>query len=58
MLSKLYIAIIRGPTSAKEFMVGITSNPRTETMASIHSLRNITPGAIATVAIFVSFLSF
>ncbi|KAF8952602.1 hypothetical protein BDZ97DRAFT_1877561 [Flammula alnicola] len=52
VLTGLFIAIIRGPTAGKEFMMGITSNPRTETMASIHGLRNITPGAIATVAIF------
>jgi hypothetical protein len=55
-LHQLFIALIRGPTSGKQFMRGITTNPKTETIASIHGLQNITPGAIATVAIFVSLL--
>ncbi len=34
-------------------MNGESMNPQTETMASIHHIRNITPGAIATCAVLV-----
>lgn len=37
-------------------MLGMSSNPKTETISSIHHLCNITPGAIASVAVFVSSL--
>ncbi|KAJ3488400.1 hypothetical protein NLJ89_g11619 [Agrocybe chaxingu] len=50
--SGLFVAIIRGPEAGKQFMGGVVSNPKTETMASIHRLRHTTPGAIATVSIF------
>ncbi|KJA12957.1 hypothetical protein HYPSUDRAFT_209955 [Hypholoma sublateritium FD-334 SS-4] len=52
ILMGLFVAVIRGPNSGKEFMMGILSSPKTETIASIHHLCNITPGAIASIAVF------
>jgi len=52
---QVFCAIIRGPLSAREMMTGVASNPRNETMARKHHIRNITPGAIAATAIFVCF---
>ncbi|PPQ94907.1 hypothetical protein CVT25_004425 [Psilocybe cyanescens] len=43
----VFLAIIWGPTTAKEAMNGILSNPKTDTMARKHSIRHTTPGAIA-----------
>jgi hypothetical protein len=50
---QVFVAIIRGPTSAKELKNGTPSNPRTDSMARKHGIRNITPGAIAGSAILV-----
>lgn len=47
-LMGIYIALIRGPIAGKLFMNGQSLHPQTETMAHIHNIRNITPGAIAT----------
>jgi hypothetical protein len=53
-VTQLYVALIRGPRAGKlVFMSGESIQPQTETMASIHNVRNITPGAIATCAILV-----
>jgi hypothetical protein len=52
-VTQLYVALIRGPRAGKLFMSGESIHPQTETMASIHNVRNITPGAIATCAILV-----
>ncbi|PPQ93016.1 hypothetical protein CVT25_006096 [Psilocybe cyanescens] len=43
----VFLAIIWGPTTAKEAMNGILSNPKTDTMAQKHSIQHTTPGAIA-----------
>ncbi|KAF8256892.1 hypothetical protein EI94DRAFT_1832535 [Lactarius quietus] len=52
VLMGIFVALIRGPTSARNFMLGNTTYyPQTETIARIHSICNITPGAIATCAI-------
>ena len=48
-----FCAIIRGPMAAREMISGIASNPKTDTMACKHQLRNITPGAIAATAVLV-----
>jgi len=46
-LMGIYVALIRGPIAGKHFMNGELLHPQTETMAQIHEIRNITPGAIA-----------
>jgi hypothetical protein len=51
---QVFVAIIRGPTAAKELMNGIHPNPKTDTMARKHGIRHITPGAIASSAVLVS----
>ncbi|KAH9970789.1 hypothetical protein BGW80DRAFT_1326669 [Lactifluus volemus] len=51
ILMRVYVAIIRGPTSAKELMNGFPSHPRTDTMAQKHGIRHTTPGAIASAVI-------
>lgn len=53
--TQLYVALIRGPRAGKLFMTGELVHPQTETMAGIHNIRNITPGAIATCAILVCY---
>jgi len=50
---QIYVALIRGPIAGKHFMNGELLHPQTETMAQIHDIRNITPGAIATCGILV-----
>ncbi|KAF8149986.1 hypothetical protein B0H34DRAFT_757228 [Crassisporium funariophilum] len=50
-LTQLYIAMICGPMAGKHFMNGTLLHPQTETMARIHSIHNITPGAIATCGV-------
>lgn len=52
---QIYVALIRGPRAAKHFMNGELVYPHTETMARIHNIRNITPGAIATCSVLVSY---
>ena len=54
-LHKIYVALIRGPTAAKYFINGEAFHPHTETMARIHNIRNITPGAIATCSVLVCY---
>ena len=56
--TQLYVALVRGPKAGRLFMSGELIHPQTETMAGIHNIRNITPGAIATCAILVRYLSF
>lgn len=46
--------MIRGPTAGKHFMNGESIHPQTETMARIHNIHHITPGAIAMCAVLVS----
>ena len=55
LVTQLYVALIRGPRAGRLFMSGESIQPQTETMAGIHSIRNITPGAIATCAILVHY---
>lgn len=50
---QVFVAIIRGPTAAKELMNGIQSNPKTDTMARKHGIRHTTPGAIAGSVVLV-----
>lgn len=50
---QVFVAIIRGPTVAKELMNGITSIPKTDTMARKHGIRHTTPGAIASSVVLV-----
>ncbi|KAF8809195.1 hypothetical protein BYT27DRAFT_7241272 [Phlegmacium glaucopus] len=50
-LMGIYVALIRGPRAGKHFMNGESFHPQAETMARIHNIRNITPGAIATCGI-------
>ena len=52
---QVFVAIIRGPTAAKELMNGIQSNPKTDTMARKHGIRYTTPGAIAGTVVLVCF---
>jgi len=56
--SKVFSAIIHGPTAAREIMSGIATNPKNDTMARKYRLRHITPGAIAATAILVCILYF
>lgn len=53
--TQVYVALIRGPRAGKLFMDGEVIHPQTETMAVIHNIRNITPGAIALCAILVCY---
>lgn len=55
LVTQLYVALIRGPRAGRLFMSGESIHPQTETMAGIHNIRNITPGAIATCAILVHY---
>jgi len=57
MIFQVFVAIIHGPNSAKELMNGILSIPRTDTMARKHGIRNTTPGAIASSAVLVCYIS-
>jgi|ERR1700678_317259 hypothetical protein len=44
--------------AGKYFMNGESHHPQTETMAQIHEIRNITPGAIATCGVLVRYCCF
>ncbi|KAG5650060.1 hypothetical protein H0H81_000904 [Sphagnurus paluster] len=49
----LFVAIVRGPNAAIKMVKGnFGICPMTETMEIIHRIHNITPGAIATTAMF------
>lgn len=51
--TQIYVALIRGPRAGKHFMNGESFHTQNETMARIHNIRNITPGAIATCGVVV-----
>jgi hypothetical protein len=53
VIIQVFVAIIRGPTTAKELMNGCQSNPKTDTMARKHGIRHTTPGAITGCAVLV-----
>ena len=55
---QIYVALIRGPIAGKHFMNGKLIHPQTETMAQIHEIRNITPGAIAICGVLVHYYCF
>ncbi len=54
---QVFVAIIQGPTVAKELMNGIQSNPKTDTMARKHGIWHTTPGAIAGTVVLVCVLN-
>ncbi|KAF8994668.1 hypothetical protein BDQ17DRAFT_1251509, partial [Cyathus striatus] len=51
ILMWVFVAIIHGPTTAKEMKNKIPAAQKTDTMARKHSIRHTTPGAIAGAAV-------